>query len=173
MQFRLAKSNELEMVKNFYYKLIDDMQDSPYHPMWAKDIYPSESMLKDAVFKQELYILTEENVIIGSMILNSECIDGYASVPWQINASANEVAIIHAFGVTPEKHGTGCAKIMVDEALKIAASNGIKAVRLDALKHNIPAQKFYSKAGFTHVATVNMFYEDTGWKDFLMYEYLL
>lgn len=173
MQFRIAEINDFEDVRNFYYKLIDDMESSPYHPMWKKNIYPSEDMLKDAILKQELYILTKESRIIGSMIMNGECIDGYASVPWKIKASSAEIAIIHAFGVTPEMHGKGCAKIMVDEAIKIAKTNGIKAVRLDALMHNIPAQKFYSKAGFSHVATVKMYYEDTGWKDFLMYEYAI
>lgn len=173
MQFRLAKENEFEAVRSFYHQLIDDMQSSPYHPMWAKEIYPSSEMLKDALEKQELYVLTDENGIIGSMILNNECIDGYSQVPWQINVFEDEVSIIHAFGVTPKMHGTGCAKTMVEKALEIARSKKQKAVRLDALKHNIPAQKFYSKVGFKNVATVNMYYEDTGWKDFLMYEYLL
>ena len=173
MHFRTAAANEFEAVKSFYYKLIDDMEGSPYHPMWKKDIYPSDDMLRDALEKSELYVLECKNTIIGAMIMNSECIDSYNNVPWQIQAPPEKVTIIHAFGVTPAMHGKGCAKVMIENALEIAKNSGMAAVRLDALSHNIPAQKFYSKAGFKHISTLKMYYEDTGWKDFLAYEYLL
>lgn len=173
MQFRLASENEFESVKAFYYKLIDDMEGSPYHPMWAKEVYPSDPMLKDALKNQELYLLEDEDAIIGAMIMNNECIDSYGSVPWQIDAPPEKVSIIHAFGVTPAMHGKGAATVMIENAFKLAQAKNQAAIRLDALAHNIPAQKFYSKSGFTHVQTLKMFYEDTGWKDFLAYEYLL
>ena len=32
------------------------------------------------------------------------------------------------------------------------------------------AARLYEKAGFRFVSTVNMFYEDTGWADFRLYE---
>ena len=50
---------------------------------------------------------------------------------------------------------------------------GMKAVRLDVLKGNLPAEKLYEGEGFTYVDTVKLFYEDTGRVDFKMYEYLI
>jgi ribosomal protein S18 acetylase RimI-like enzyme len=131
------------------------------------------NMLKDALEKQELYILEDEDEIIGAMIMNNECIESYDSVPWQIDAPPEKVSIIHAFGVTPAMHGKGAAKVMIENAFELAHAKNQAAIRLDALAHNIPAQKFYSKSGFTHVQTLKMYYEDTGWTDFKLYEYVL
>ncbi len=52
-------------------------------------------------------------------------------------------------------------------------SEGMKAIRLDVLKGNLPAEKLYSGLGFRYLHTLNMFYEDTGWTDYELYEYTL
>ena len=49
----------------------------------------------------------------------------------------------------------------------------MKAVRLDVLEGNVPAERLYSGLGFSCVGMVPMFYEDTGWKNFKAYEYVL
>ena len=36
-----------------------------------------------------------------------------------------------------------------------------------------PAEKLYKKAGFVYTTTIPMFYEDTGWAEFSLYEYPL
>ena len=62
---------------------------------------------------------------------------------------------------------------MVREAIRTAGENGQKAVRLDVLGTNIPAQKLYSSMGFQYRDTIQLFYEDTGLTDYMLYEYLL
>ena len=47
------------------------------------------------------------------------------------------------------------------------------AVRLDAIKTNIPAQRLYEKYGFARCGTEQLYYESTGWTEFILYEYLL
>ena len=49
----------------------------------------------------------------------------------------------------------------------------MKLMRLDILKCNLPAEKLYPACGFQCVDTVTMYYEDTGWTDFEMYEYVV
>ena len=53
---------------------------------------------------------------------------------------------------------------------KIQSKNGKKAVRFDALKSNIPAQKMYERYGFKFRGIQKLYYENTGWADFLFYE---
>ena len=43
---------------------------------------------------------------------------------------------------------------------------GMKALRLDVLTGNVPAEKLYEGAVFRYVDTVKLFYEDTGRVDF-------
>ena len=53
----------------------------------------------------------------------------------------------------------------------MAADRGMKAIRLDVLEGNLPAEKLYQKVGFQYAGSLNIFYEDTGWADFNLYEY--
>ena len=46
----------------------------------------------------------------------------------------------------------------------------MKAVRLDVLKGNVPAERLYKDMGFRYVDTLQLFYEDTGRVDFDLYE---
>lgn len=60
---------------------------------------------------------------------------------------------------------------MVRFALAFAKQTGMKTVRLDVWKGNLPAEKLYESSGFKCVAITPMYYEDTGWTDFELYEY--
>ena len=81
--------------------------------------------------------------------------------------------MIHALGVHPDFQGKGCAKAMVRKAITIAGETGMKAIRLDVLAGNIPAENLYQGMGFQYLTSVQMYYEDTGWAAFKLYEYVL
>lgn len=49
----------------------------------------------------------------------------------------------------------------------------MKAIRLDVLEGNIPAENLYRGFGFQYMATLEMCYEDTGWINFKLYEYVI
>ena len=49
----------------------------------------------------------------------------------------------------------------------------MKAIRLDIIEGNLPAEKAYTKFGFSYRETVKMFYDDTGWMDFKLFEYII
>ncbi|MEF2647863.1 MAG: hypothetical protein ACLRRN_03680 [Oscillospiraceae bacterium] len=52
-------------------------------------------------------------------------------------------------------------------------AQGCRALRLDVLGGNVPAERLYAVQGFARRGTVRMFYDDTGWTDYGLYEYLL
>ena len=43
----------------------------------------------------------------------------------------------------------------------------------DVLGGNIPAENLYRGLGFQYLATLQMYYENTGWTAFRLYEYVL
>jgi hypothetical protein len=49
----------------------------------------------------------------------------------------------------------------------------MKTIRLDVLDGNIPAENLYLGMGFQYLNKVQMYYEDTGWTAFRLYEYVL
>ncbi|UUX33115.1 GNAT family N-acetyltransferase [Fundicoccus culcitae] len=173
MELQRVHTNEFTAIQLFYHQLIEMMEGSPYLPGWEKDIYPSDEMLHDALNKHELYAVEINGTYVAAMIMNHDYNEGYKKANWAITAKDNEVTVIHALGILPTHQGQGLAKFLVQEAITRAQQNHQKAIRLDVLASNLPAHKLYTSLGFKLIDTVQMFYEDTGWTDYLLYEYVL
>ncbi len=74
--------------------------------------------------------------------------------------------VIHMLGVHSDFAGKGLARKMVRFAVEEAKSRGMKAIRLDVLEGNLPAERLYVSEGFVYVDTLQLFYEDTGRTNF-------
>lgn len=174
MEIIKASENQYSDVRAFYHSIIDSLKNYPYSLGWKKDIYPAPDFLMDSIRKGELYIaLDEEGKIIASMVINHECNDSYQKFQWPTEVQANEVTVIHALGVNLAYGKKGIGKKMVQFAIDTAKQNKQKVIRLDVLKGNLPAERLYKSIGFKNLHTLQMFYEDTGWAEFELYEYKL
>lgn len=170
---RLAKIEEYDQVLKFYYDTIDMLNTSEFNSLWKKDVYPSNAYIHESIEKGEMWVYEMEGQIISAMVLNHECNEGYKSVKWPTEVSKDEVFVIHAFGVLPSIHGKGIGSQMLKNAIEYAAENNSKVIRLDVLADNVPAVRLYTKNGFSFVDSTCMFYEDTGWTDFKLFEYTI
>ena len=170
---RPASLDELENVMAFYNELIDSMRDAEFRPLWEKDVYPTRQFIYDSILNKNLYTAIIDSSIAGSMVMNHFCSDGYSKVKWNVAAGNSEIMIIHALAVSVNFQGKGIAKKMVKFAIDFCKENGMKAIRLDVLAPNKPAHKLYEKAGFVFMDKIQLFYEDTGLADFLLYELAL
>lgn len=173
MEIRKALKEEYAVVRTFYHSLTDAMQDSEFDIGWIKDVCPAPDFLKDSIARGELMIGIAEGRIAAAMVLNHQCNDGYQEFAWPTEADASEVTVIHALGVHPDCKGKGYGKKMVYKAMEAAGEQHQKVIRLDVLKGNVPAERLYTGLGFQCLHTLKMFYEDTGWTDYELYEYVL
>ena len=170
---RKARPDEFQAVRAFYFSLCEELADSPYLPGWEPEVYPTSEELQHALDAQELYIGLLGEEIAAGMILNSECPEGYDAVNWAIDAQGEEIMVVHLLGVHPRFSGRGLAKEMTREALRLAREAGCTTVRLDVMTNNLPAMHVYESVGFQYLETIQLYYEDTGWTDFRMYEHVL
>lgn len=173
LEIRKAKISEYEKVKAFYYNLIDMMQDAEYAPGWEKGIYPTDNYLKESIENEELFVGMLNGKIIAAMVINHNFNESYRKVNWPTEANPEETMIIHILGVLYTYGGMGFAKQLVKKAIAYAREMQQKVLRLDVLSGNVPAERLYVGAGFEYIDTVRMFYDDTGWMDFKLYEYVL
>ena len=169
----IAKQDDFYNVMSFYYDLIYSMKNAEFHPGWKKDIYPSRQFVQESIKQGELSIAIIDNKIVGATVMNHDCADGYNNVHWKIKANKNDVIVIHALGISPKHQGQGIAKKMVAYAIDTCKEKNIKAIRLDVLATNKPAQKLYTSMGFVYIDTIQLFYEDTGLTYFLLYERII
>lgn len=173
MNIRIADKTEFYAVRAFYHKVIDLMQDAQYKPAWEKGVYPSDAYLRESLENGELWVCEYDGGYAAAMVVNHKCNAEYKSVRWSVDAKEDEVMIVHALCVLPTLQGNGFAGALVRKAQEIAVNTYQKTVRLDVLEGNLPAERLYLKHGFRYVDTIQLFYEDTGWTDFRMFEYLI
>lgn len=171
LDIRTAEPGEYEKVKEFYYDIIDLMKKMEYQPGWKKGIYPTDGYLKQNIEQKQLYIGLMEGVIVSAMVVNHDFNEEYKKVKWSVEAGDEDVNVIHILCVHPEFSRQGAAKEMVNRVLDLTKSNHQKAIRLDVLKGNVPAERLYPSIGFKYIAAERMYYDDTDWMDFLLYEY--
>lgn len=173
LKIRKAEKCDVTAVCRFFDKLLDDI--GPYEnlPRWKKGCYPSDGYLTDMINEGSLYMGLYDGEIAAAMVVNKICTDGYDEVKWGINASSGEAYFIHTLGVSPTFARRGFAIQMLEEAIDIARRGNGKAVRLDVIDGNEPANQLYTKAGFDCRGVYRLYYEDTGWENFTMYEYVL
>lgn len=173
LRIRVANDEDYIRIRDFYYSLIDAMKEAEYKPGWERDIYPTQEFLIKSINNNELYIAETDENMVACMVVNHEYNDGYNTIEWSVDAEDSELFVIHALGVHPMYLGKGIAKQMVQKAIDIACENQIKTIRLDVLGGNIPAERTYTKMGFVYRDTIKIFYEDTGWTDYKLYEYIV
>lgn len=172
LTIRKAESNEYNAVRNFYYDLIDHLELLDYRPGWQKGVYPADDYIQKSIENDELFIgMKEDGVITSAMIINESGNESYKNGKWSMELNEGDYVVIHALGVTPAETKKGYAKEMVHAAIDYAKENSYAAIRLDVLCGNLSASRLYESVGFLHADTIQMFYEDTGWVDFALYEY--
>lgn len=173
MKFQKAGKADFHIIQKFYWDVIDDIHRNNVNNEnlgWEKGVYPSDDFIQNSLIKGELYTLTEKDTLYACVILNSEHNEGYDNCTWSIVCDPGEVLTPHALAVHPELQGKGVGRIVVENVLKIARAEYKKAVRLEVLGACRAAERLYTSCGFKFVEAKEMFYEDTGWTEYKMFE---
>lgn len=149
MEFRRAKKEELETIYNLYKSVLG----SPYC-VWDED-YPSWFDLNEDDERGTLYVMTENNQILGaiSIIVHNELDE----LDFWTLQDARELARV---AVSPAHQGKGIAQKMVAEIAEVLRGQGVSSIHLLVAEANLPAQKVYEKAGFQTRGRCFMFGHD-------------
>ena len=168
-----AADSDLAPIRMLYWKLLDSSEQYAHILQWKKDIYPADEDWKFYIDNNEMYVLCDHNDLIGAFVLTRSQSQDYRKIDWEIDAKDDEVSVVHLLVVDPDYQGRGIATAILDEIIRIAKTMGKKAVRLDAIITNKPAQKIYEKYGFIRRGQAQEYYESTGFTEFIFYEYIL
>lgn len=171
MIIRRAAVQELDAVHKFYDDLIDEMINWEYPSGWTKGIYPSRRHIEGWLNAQTLWVADDGGEIIGAMIADHCGFDSYENADWAFDATPEEVLIVHALGVKPSLQKKGIGGMLVEKLKDIARDEGLKAVRLDVVFGNPPADRLYMRHGFKYTGEVKMWYPELGWSHFNTYEF--
>lgn len=170
LTIRPATPDDLDATLAFYYQLIDDLDGKKESPRWEKDVWPSRPMLEADIAAGSLHIALLDGEVVGGMVLDHARPDGYDAAPWNVPADEDEAMVAHLVAVSARHQGKGIGTTLMRTAADICRDAGARALRLDVIDGNAPAARLYERVGFQHISHVQLYYEDTGWDDFDLYE---
>ena len=171
MKLLKAERCELQEITALYREIIAKTTAMEQYARWQWKLHPTEEMLKKYIENGAMYVLRDAEKPAGAMAVTERQGEDYHDIGWGVSAADDAVAVIHLLGIAPEYQGRGIGKQMIDAAIRLARRSGKKALRLDALASNTPAQRLYLSKGFAYCGKKNLYASNTGWTDFYFYEY--
>lgn len=149
MELILAKRKDLDEIKEMYTKIIKNMYNNDIK-IW-NEYYPNEVFEED-IEKEQLYLLKEEENILGAFVL-CEHKNPEEDISWQ---DINEVAyLLNRVGVNVKHLHQGIGNRLVNEAYSLAKEKKAKYLRLLVSEINTPAINLYYKCGFKKVSGIH------------------
>ncbi len=166
----LVQSHELESVKGYYINVIDNTPEIEKYARWVYGKHPTDEGLRSYIENGEMYLLMDQDTVAGMVaIVMHQGVD-YETVSWAEKMGNDQVATLHILAVCPEYRGRALGSTILELAEELAKQQGKRAMRLDVLEANLPAQRMYEKAGYVYRGKQRWYAENTGWTNFLLYE---
>lgn len=109
--------------------------------------YPSRAAFEEDIKRDELYIYTHEERILGTVVVSTLKDEIYEEITWLTPSDARCI-YIHRLAVHPEAQGQGIAQQMMQFAEEYAREHGFASVRLDTFSKNERNNIFYTKRGY-------------------------
>ena len=164
---RKAITSELPEIKSLTEACAAAMIDKGIY-QWNEH-YPSLEKLKNDIQKEELYVLIEDEKILGIIVITETMDDEYIPIKWL--SETNNNIYIHRLATHPEVWGLGYAQKLMDFAEEYARNHDFESVRLDTFSQNQRNQKFYESRGYQRLG--NIYFPKQSEHPFYCYELLI
>lgn len=166
MKIRVATVQELVKICVFYKQVCLDQKSDEYSPDWHWGIYPSEIDLKQKLENATVIIAIDNDKVISAGVLTKGEDPNYLHVNWD----HDNAIVLHLFAVAKTSRGQGLAQKMLSAFDDYAKEHDYRAIHLDVMKGNVPAEKLYQKHGYQFVEEATIHYEDDGDTQAMMYQ---
>ncbi|GAB4156775.1 MAG: hypothetical protein Tsb0033_07790 [Winogradskyella sp.] len=135
---------DLDVLFQMYKTAKEALEDDNIY-QWTNN-YPTRSIIENDLKDGVLYVLKNNNKIIGAINISEDQEPEYKSVKWQFND--NKVLVIHRLVVHPTSQSKGFAKLLMDFAEDYAKQNNFTSIRLDAYSQNGRIVAFYKNRDY-------------------------
>lgn len=155
MTVRLAAEKDIPAVLAIYDRILD-IEEARTEPVvcWLRGVYPTEATARTALGKGTLYVMEDSGNLVAAAKIDQEQVPEYADCPWQYDAPADKVLVLHTLVVDPLYAGRGYGAAFVDWYERQAVRRGTPYLRMDTNLRNLPARRLYQRLGYTEPGVV-------------------
>jgi ribosomal protein S18 acetylase RimI-like enzyme len=131
--------------------------------------YPNKEIFNQDVLNECLFVLVENNSVIGCLCISNEMDEVYKNVKWLTKNKKN--IYLHRLAVHPTFQGKGYAISLMNYAERFTLKNGYESIRLDTFSGNPKNNKFYKLQGYTKLEKI--FFRKQSHLPFYCYEKII
>ena len=164
---------QFEQLTQFYREAIDHTPGMRRFVRWIYGLHPTDGMILDYIRSASMFTVEDKGELLCAFALTPSQGSDYHGTGWERALADDEVALVHLLCVNPAYQHQGIGRRVMELAIDLARKMGKKALRLDALACNTPAQRLYESLGFQKRGIAHWFADNMGWTDFFLYELLL
>ena len=157
MNIRLAKKSDVDSLNFLFKEVIRDLKEVKKIDMLWGDIYPF-CEFNNNIENEEMYIIEDNNRIIGSFVLSDYDDPDYHKIKW--NKERKRFFYLNRLAILPKEQGRGYAKATMKFIQNYAVEKKYDVIRLTVYENNLNAIKLYEKNGFKRVKEGNWSIED-------------
>lgn len=157
MNVRLANKSDIVSLNILFKEVIRDLKEVKKIDMLWGDIYPFCEFNND-IENEEMYIIEENNRIIGSFVLSDYDDPDYHKIKW--DKERKRFFYLNRLAILPKEQGRGYAKATLKFIQNYAVEKNYDVIRLTVYENNLNAIKLYEKNGFKRVEEGNWSLED-------------
>ena len=154
MKIRKANANDIDDVERIYDAIHLAEKAGEAQIGWEMGVYPVRQTAEDALKRDDLFVLEEDGLIIGSGIINQNQVDVYADADWRYKADPSEVMVFHTLVIDPDKKGKGYGRAFMKFYGEYALKNHCNYLRIDTNEKNKVARRIYQSLGYEEVDVI-------------------
>ena len=151
MIIRKGIDKDIDAVATIYEKIHIAEENGIATIGWKRGVYPEKETALNALCRDDLFVIEENNRIVGSAILNKIQVDVYAKADWQYKANSSEVMVMHTLAVDPEMKHRGYGKSLIRFYEDYALKNNCPYLRMDTIDINFVARRLYQSMGYKEI----------------------
>ncbi|WP_308553599.1 GNAT family N-acetyltransferase [uncultured Peptoniphilus sp.] len=151
MIFRKANASDIDAIERIYNQIHLAEKNGEANVGWEMGVYPIRKTAEDALKREDLFVLEDDGVIIGSGIINQNQVDVYANANWRYKADPSEVMVFHTLVIDPNKKGKGYGRAFMKFYEEYALQNNYKYLRIDTNEKNKVARRIYKSLGYEEI----------------------
>ncbi|MDD6143824.1 MAG: GNAT family N-acetyltransferase [bacterium] len=151
---RKAQAADISAIAAIYEDIHTQEEQGALTIGWQRGVYPTQATAQAALARDDLYVLEEDGAVLAAAIINHVQVDVYANVPWQHEASGDQVLVLHTLVVSPDAMSCGLGKQFVAFYEETAHQLGCTVLRMDTNARNTRARAFYQKTGYREAGIV-------------------
>jgi GNAT superfamily N-acetyltransferase len=154
MEIRKAVETDIPGIVAIYDAIIAEDEAGTNYTGWIRGVYPTESVARAGLERDDLFVMVDEGRIVGSAMINHIQVEDYAKGTWEYPASDEEVMVLHTLVIDPAAKGKGYGKAFERFYNEYALDNGSPYLRIDTNVKNTSARAFYRKLGYKEIMAV-------------------